>query len=153
MSGDAPFVSRTPYVAEHPAALALYCSDGRFTEPVEELLRHVGHARLDTLTVPGGPGLLNPLTASYGDLDSTKRGASFLIEAHAIRDVFLIAHAGCGYYKKKLGATKTAEQIVVVQRKDLEVAAAALERAHPMLRAHMYFARLADGRVAFDAVG
>ena len=50
------FQSSTPYEPSHPKALAIYCSDGRFTQPVEDLLHSLGHARLDTCTLPGGPG-------------------------------------------------------------------------------------------------
>jgi hypothetical protein len=149
----APFVAAAPFIADHPPALAFYCSDGRFTEPVEELLRHLGHPRLDTLTLPGGGGLLNPTSASYADLDAARRAASFLIEAHAIRDAVLIAHAGCGYYRRRMAAGKTADQIVAAQRKDLQVAAETLRRAHPMLRTHLFFARVDGTRVAFDPIG
>ena len=52
------FQGRTAFHEEHPTALAVYCSDGRFTESVEELLRALGHERLDTLT--RGPRQLVP---------------------------------------------------------------------------------------------
>ena len=136
----------------HPHALAFYCSDGRFTEPVEDLLRTLGHARLDTLTMPGGPGLLNPLTASYGELDAVRKAASFLIDGHAITEVFLIAHAGCGYYKKKMAHRKP-EDIVAMQLKDLDLATKHLERVHTGLSVRCYFARPVDGHVQFDPVG
>jgi hypothetical protein len=148
----ASFVATAPFIADHPPALAFYCSDGRFTEPVEELLRHLGHPRLDTLTLPGGGGLLNPTSASFADLDAARRAAQFLIEAHAIRDAFLIAHAGCGYYRRRMATTKTAEQIVAAQRKDLQVAAETLRRANAALRTHLFFARIDGARVAFDPV-
>jgi hypothetical protein len=145
------FTAKTPYVAEHPHALAFYCSDGRFTEPVEELLRSLGHARLDTLTMPGGPGLLSMTTAKFGDLDAARRGAGFLIAGHAIREVVLIAHQGCGYYRARL-AGRAAEAIEKAQLADLEVAARELVRAHPLLVAHRYYARVVDGRVRFERV-
>ena len=63
------FLSITPYEPRHPKALAVYCSDGRFTQAVEELCHHLGHERLDTLTMPGGPALLNPWTASILEAD------------------------------------------------------------------------------------
>ena len=101
MANPGVFTTTSGFDAEHPSTLALYCSDGRYTHPVEELLDHLGHARLDTLTLPGGPGLLSLTAAGFVELDATKRSASFLITGHRIRDVFLIAHAGCGYYRAR----------------------------------------------------
>ncbi|MCX5743192.1 MAG: hypothetical protein NT062_11930 [Proteobacteria bacterium] len=143
------FTSRTPFLAEHPQALAFYCSDGRFTNPVEELLHELGHARLDTLTMPGGAALLNGLTAKFGDLDAARRAASFLIEGHDIREVFLIAHEGCGYYRRRM-AGKSAVEIEAAQANDLQVAAKLLVRAHPTITTHAYFARVIDAHVRFD---
>lgn len=145
------FTSKAAYLPEHPAAIAFYCSDGRFTEPVEELLKHLGHDRLDTITLPGGPGLLNPMTGSFGDLDSARRGSQFLITGHAITEAILVAHQGCGFYKKKF-PSKTPEQVVALQLRDLRVAAEALRRTHGQLVTHMYFARPANGHVTFEPI-
>jgi len=95
------FTSETAYDASHPTALAVYCSDGRFTSAIEELLRHLGHPRLDTLTIPGGPGLLQHKTSGYSDCDTFSRSAEFLIREHHIKVVVLLAHEGCGYYARK----------------------------------------------------
>jgi hypothetical protein len=73
------FVSAARYDASHPRALAVYCSDGRFTQAIEDLLRHLGHDRLDTLTLPGGPGLLNLWAGSLLEADQMERAARFLI--------------------------------------------------------------------------
>jgi len=143
------FTARTAYVADHPHALAFYCSDGRFTEPVEELLRELGHARLDTLTMPGGPGLLAMRTAKFADLDAARRGASFLITAHAIREVVLIAHQGCGYYRTRMTGRAPAD-IEQAQLADLDTCARELQRAHPLLVAHRFYARVDGGRVRFE---
>jgi hypothetical protein len=120
------FTATSTFNPDHPSALALYCSDGRYTQPVEELLRHLGHDRLDTLTLPGGPGLLSLTSAGFVELDATKRGAGFLIVGHKIRDVFLIAHQGCGYYRARL-AGKDGQMVARIQREDLRAAAGALE--------------------------
>lgn len=149
-SADA-FTTRSTFRADHPAALALYCSDGRYTQAVEELLKHLGHARLDTLTLPGGPGLLSMGSAAFVELDATKRGASFLIAGHGIRDVFLIAHDGCGYYRSR-NPRKEPAAIARIQREDLRAAAGALEAAHRQLATHLYYARPHAGHVTFDPV-
>ena len=145
------FITTSKFNAEHPPALALYCSDGRYTRPVEELLHHLGHERLDTLTLPGGPGLLSITSAGFVELDATKRGASFLIAGHGIRDVFLIAHEGCGYYRARYQA-KDRAAIATIQREDLRAAAGTLAAAHAKLATHLYYARPHAGHVTFDHV-
>ena len=146
-----PFVATVPYDASHPSALALYCSDGRFTEAVEELFKSLGHMRLDTLTMPGGPGLFNVWIAGMGDSTAISGGARFLIESHQIRRVLLIAHEGCGFYRKHLGG-QTQEQIRAQQEDDLRVAARGLETARGGLRLDLYYATIAEGHVGFAAI-
>jgi hypothetical protein len=143
------FSSSTPFEVAHPHALAIYCSDGRFTQPVEDLLHSLGHARLDTVTMPGGPGLLNHLSASYADADAMTRSASFLIRAHAIKEVVLLAHHGCGYYKHKR-PIDAPEQIEHRQLDDLRHAAKAIAKVDPAIVVHLYFARPVGGHVKFE---
>ena len=145
------FRSRGVYRVDHPKALAMYCSDGRFTDAVEELVHSLGHDRLDTMTLPGGPGLLNVWSAQTSDLDAVRRASSFLIKGHALTDVVLLAHAGCGYYRARF-ASRTAEELVARQLHDLRVAAADLARANANLQIRAFFARPDGGHVAFDAV-
>jgi hypothetical protein len=144
----ASFVAAVPYQPSHPSALALYCSDGRFTEAVEELFRSLGHERLDTLTMPGGPGLFNVWIAGMGDSTAITGGARFLIEAHAIKRVLLIAHEGCGFYRTHM-AGRTAEQIKTQQLDDLQVATRALASARAGLRIDAYYAMVVGDRVSF----
>src|SRR5688500_13469552 len=97
---ERPFVPKAPFEAEHPPTLALYCSDGRFTNAVEELTEgHLQNPRLDTLTMPGGPSLLVPGSATPAEVEVVRRAADFLIRGHHIGHVILIAHYGCGFYK------------------------------------------------------
>jgi hypothetical protein len=147
------FTTKSTFCADHPPALALYCSDGRYTRPVEELLLHLGHERLDTLTLPGGPGLLSMSSADFVELnlDATKRGATFLIAGHGIRDVFLIAHEGCGYYRWR-NPRKDPAAIARIQREDLRAAAGMLETSHARVATHLYYARPHAGHVTFEPV-
>jgi hypothetical protein len=146
------FVATTPYEPTHPKALAIYCSDGRFTDAVEDLGRHLGHARLDTLTMPGGPGLLDTLHARLTDLEAITRSATFLIRGHAIEHAVLVAHAGCGYYRQRFG-TQGADVIEGIQHAHLRLAGRALAGAHAGLDVHLFFARPSDGRVRFEPLG
>lgn len=145
------FVAPTPYDAGHPKAIAVYCSDGRFTQAVEELLHHLGHARLDTLTMPGGPALLNAWTASILETDQISRAVSFLIRGHALDHVVLLAHAGCGYYRQKFPGRPTAD-VRKAQLDDLRTAARTIRGVRSGLEIALYYATPENGRVRFDPV-
>lgn len=145
------FIAASPYDPTHPKALAIYCSDGRFTEAVEQLGHELGHARIDTITLPGGPGLLNLLTSGFVDLDAMTRATTFLIRGHATEHVLLVAHEGCGHYRHRHVAL-TPDALRAVQLEDLALAAEALRHAHPRARVDTYFARPHAGRIAFEPV-
>jgi hypothetical protein len=145
------FTSHTPFSEAHPNALAVYCSDGRFTEAVEELLQELGDRRIDTLTIPGGAALLHLWSATQSEADTVRQAASFLIEAHHIVRVVLVAHGGCGYYRRRY-ATSTAAQIEERQVLDLGRAAEWLAGRHRGLEVATNFARAEDGRTVFDRV-
>lgn len=144
-----PFIAKVPYESSHPHVLAVYCSDGRFTDAVEELAKHLGHERIDTLTLPGGPGLLNRWSADYLESDMVTRAANFLIHGHHIQEVLLLAHAGCGYYQTRHGALGP-EFIAEQQLKDLQAAAAELQKTHPGLTVHTYFVRPQGTKITFE---
>ncbi len=143
--------TQTIFEAAHPAALAVYCSDGRFTSSVDELLRHLGHPRLDTLTIPGGPGLLNHRTSGYSDCDTFSRAAEFLIREHHLQTVVLLAHQGCGFYARKF-PDLPADEVNRRQLADLRLARGILVETHPRLRVDC-FMTIPDGdRVRFERV-
>lgn len=151
MSEDSDFVSRVAYEHTHPTVLAIYCSDGRFTDAVEDLAQHLGHERIDTLTIPGGPALLNRWVADYLESDTISRAARFLIEGHHITEVLLLAHAGCGYYQARHGAMG-AEFIAEQQLTDLRHAAGELQKAHPGIQVRLFFTRPRGSRIHFEPV-
>ena len=139
------------YEEGYPDALAVYCSDGRFTQAVDELLEKLGHPRLDTLTIPGGPGLLNHKTCGYSDCDTFSRSAEFLIREHHITTVVLLAHRGCGFYGRKF-PDLAPEQIEKRQRADLLHAMRELCETHPRLRAFAFIAVPSGRDVRFEPV-
>lgn len=146
---EAPYVARAGFDARHPTALTVYCSDGRFTDAVEELLHGLGHPRLDTMTLPGGPALFELTTADFSGLEAARTAATFLVKGHAIEHVVLLAHEGCGYYK----ARNPHEE----PRRLMEKQVADLRSARQWFRSlgvkvHLYYARVEDGRVVFHPV-
>jgi nitrogen regulatory protein PII-like uncharacterized protein len=144
-----PFLAQKPFEASHPDAFAIYCSDGRFTDAVEELLHGLGHARLDTLTLPGGPALFNPWLAGMSPSLTVGEAAKFLIESHAIKRAILIAHEGCGFYATHYRGVKASE-IKKHQEDDLRRAREALKPTG--VAVFLYVAVVADARVRFEAI-
>ncbi len=138
-----------PFDATHPDALALYCSDGRFTDAVEALLRKLGYPRLDTLTIPGGPALLEMLSSDSASLIALRKSLSFLVVAHHIKHVVLIAHEGCGYYKSRF-SYESKDAIEKRQLKDLSSAEGWLQKHHPTAEVAKYYARVHAARVSFE---
>lgn len=140
-----------PFESSYPSALAVYCSDGRFTAAVDQLLDKLGHPRLDTLTIPGGPGLLNHKTSGYSDCDTFSRSAEFLIREHRITTVVLLAHEGCGFYGRKF-PDLSPEAVRARQLDDLRLAMRELGETHPRLRLEAFIAVPAGGHVRFEPV-
>ena len=144
--------SKSPFDAKHPDTLAVYCSDGRFTDAVEELVRTLGFARLDVLCMPGGPGLFDLGSASFSALEAVRSAATLLVRAHATKRVFLIQHEGCGYYRDRY-RFESPEDIARQQHADLREAAAWFAGAHPDVFVKAFFAKPEKGVVAFHPVG
>jgi len=148
----AAYTSKEKFEASHPDALAVYCSDGRFTDAVEELLHSIGHPRLDTMTLPGGPALFELTTADFAGLEATRTAASFLVKGHGIEHVVLLAHEGCGYYRSRNPGLE-AEDIIQKQLADLRSAGRWFHGAMPQVDVRLYIARINKaGRVAFHVV-
>lgn len=142
------YVSKAKFEPSHPSALAVYCSDGRFTESVEELLHALGHDRLDTLTMPGGPALLELNTAQFAALEAVRSATAFLVRGHELKKVVLLAHEGCGFYRSRMAHVEP-EAITLRQHEDLRSVAAWLKRTHADVSIDLYYASIENGRVAF----
>jgi hypothetical protein len=142
--------SHAPFDPRHPVALAIYCSDGRFTRAVEELLAAHGRERLDTLTLPGGPALLN-LSALPSERDTIARATRFLIHGHALIEVVLVAHQGCGYYRAR-HPTRKPDEVRAMQLADLRGAANVLTLEHPRLAVTAWYAHVTGERLRFESV-
>jgi len=143
----AAFRSKTAFDATYPAALAVWCSDGRFTRAVEELLASLGEERLDTLTMPGGPALLDTTSAGMAALETIREATSFLIKAHATKSVVLVAHAECGYYRNRY-RYESPEAMLRRQLADLRGASRYLSTTHAGLTVRCFYASVAEGREA-----
>ncbi|MEI8254439.1 MAG: hypothetical protein WCJ30_02080, partial [Deltaproteobacteria bacterium] len=99
-------------------------------------------------TMPGGPALMHMRSASYSDVDATSRAASFLIRAHGIEHVVLLAHEHCGYYRARYPADRP-EQVRARQLEDLREAGRVVTRMGPSLSVRLYFVQPEGTKLEF----
>ena len=141
-----PFVSSVAFEPARIDAAAVYCSDGRFGAAFDDFLhRGLSLAKVDRLAVPGGPATLAGVSGQ-GIVDELK----FLVDAHELRRVVLIQHAGCAFYAGRLGVGEaSAEQL---QLADLARAAYTVRQALGDLAIDGFFARVDANAITFDRV-
>ncbi len=137
--------SIVPFEVARVRALAVYCSDGRFGEQCDDFLhRGLGLPCYDRLAVPGGAALL----AADREQTGLLAHLHFLVEAHELTRLVLIAHEGCAYYGKllDLGPIDMRER----QEKDLKTVTDLLRAKYPHLEVRADFAHVEGDRVAFE---
>jgi carbonic anhydrase len=125
--------------------VAVYCSDGRFAPACEKFLSDTFVGRsVDRLVLPGGPGALvhNP---SHVERFAELR---FLIQAHQLSRIVLIAHDGCGYYKHVLGVD--GNEMTKQQVEDLLAAARLLSDEAPGVPVDLYHAKAEPGGIVIQ---
>lgn len=146
------YASRTPFDVRRVGAAAVYCSDGRFGEQMDEFLHEgLGLPRYDRVAVPGGAACLAGRGgASWRQRVALEGQLSFLIREHALTRVVLIAHAGCAFYKDAWTAVRTVDE---QQEADLAAAAASIQFWNAGVAIEWYVARPAEGRVVFERWG
>jgi hypothetical protein len=147
----ASYTTLRPFRSARPGVLVIYCSDGRFTAAVEELLEQIGHGTMDRLSVPGGPAALSYTSSGYSERDAATRACTFLIKEHSINQIVLVAHEGCALYRQRHPNSPAAD-IKRRQLEDLQGAAKALVRIRSGLTLLAYFAHVNGGHVTFEAV-
>jgi hypothetical protein len=143
------FVSQFPFDENRVGAAAVYCSDGRYGEQMDEFLHtSLGLPRYDRLALPGGAGCLaGHLMTAYNEKIALERQLEFLIKAHDLKRIVLIAHHGCGFYKDLWTDGRTIE---AQQQADLATAAAQLRNSNRGLLVETYFARRVKAQIAFE---
>ena len=100
--GQPAYVSKVPFDEERVGAAAVYCSDGRFGEQMDEFLhKALGLPRYDRVAMPGGAACLAENTTATFEQAALERQLEFLIREHQLRRIVLIAHEGCGFYKNQ----------------------------------------------------
>jgi hypothetical protein len=144
------FQSRLPYNAERINAAAVYCSDGRYGQQMDEFL-HLGLKlpRYDRIATPGGAACLATHTTTTRQEGSLEAELRFLIDAHELHTVVLIAHEDCGFYKR---VRWSAPSLEAQQFMDLAKAAKRIRAFSADLKVYTFFSRKVENFVRFDQV-
>lgn len=149
MADATVYESPTPYEQARIHAAAIYCSDGRVGEQIDEFLHQgLGLPRYDRLAVPGGPACLSGSLATFLEGRAVEDALRFLIRVHDLHQVVLIAHDSCAFYRDRLGVPETL--VTKEQRQDLEKAARAVRRLHDGLGVNGFLAHTAGTRIRFE---
>lgn len=143
------YESPTPYDPARIHAAAIYCSDGRVGEQIDEFLHQgLGLPRYDRVAVPGGPACLAGSLVTFQEARAVEDSLRFLIRVHDLEKVVLIAHEGCAYYLDRLAVPESS--LLTQQRQDLEKAIRAVRKLQDGLGVESFLARRAGGRIRFE---
>ena len=145
------FTAESPWSPDRPETLVVCCSDGRWHAQMVEFVHHEVSDRADLYAVPGGPAVVDPWNSTFDEARALEESMRLFVEHHDLSGVWLITHEGCAYYRKRHPHLEGAE-LRARQERDLARARALLLERHPKLDVRLVFARLEDGRVAFDTV-
>jgi carbonic anhydrase-like protein len=146
------FVSRLPFDERRVGAAAVYCADGRYGEQMDEFLHTgLGLPRYDRVALPGGAACLaGHLVKAYYDKVALEQQIEFLVGAHSLTRIVLIAHQGCGFYKDLwTNGTPVERQ----QMEDLNAAAQLIAAGNRQVKVETYFARRVEDKVVFECWG
>lgn len=146
------YTSSAPFEPQRVHGVAIYCSDGRFGDAVDEFLhQRLGLPNYDRLAIAGGPAWLTYRSSAgllqYGFV---REQIDFMVHVHGLQRAVLIAHHGCAYYLRRLASD--ADSALTIQIQDLHEASEMLRNWHPSLQIETYLARVVNGRVQFETV-
>lgn len=145
------FESLIGFNPQRVQAVAVYCSDGRYGEQIDELLnRGLGLPRYDRLAVPGGAACLAGHFYTYREEQGVLEQLRFLVSVHNVRRVVLIAHDKCAFYSDRLQVAPL--QLETKQREDLIKAVRRVQRFGLDLQIDVFFAHLKGDVVCFESL-
>ena len=143
------YIAQGAFETQRIGAAAIYCSDGRYGEQMDEFLHQsLGLPRYDRIAVPGGAGCLGDHTHAFTEAASLERQLRFLIEAHELRRIVLIAHHQCAFYGHVWLGMQTLKER---QAADLERAANKIRMWYREIQVDAYFANPLNNRVTFES--
>ena len=148
VAAPAIYTATLPFDARRVGAAAVYCSDGRYGEQMDQFLHEgLGLPRYDRVAIPGGAACL--AGHAMFERSALERQLRFLIEAHALTRIVLIAHHDCGFYKHHV-RLRAGRSIAEQQFLDLSKSAEQIRQWCPGVEVEAYYANPAEGRVTFD---
>src|ERR1044072_3029115 len=93
------YASQVPFDQQRIGAAAIYCSDGRFGEQMDEFLQKgLALPRYDRVAIPGGAACLAGHLSAYHAKEAMEQQIHLLIQVHGLRRIVLIAHQDCAFY-------------------------------------------------------
>jgi hypothetical protein len=133
-------------------AAAIYCSDGRFGEQIDDFLHNgLELPRCDRLVVPGGAASLAGHFLAFREEDGLIEQLRFLIRVHDLQRIVLIAHQDCAFYSERLHVPSP--RLESQQREDVQAAAERLRSLSRSVAVDGFFARKdLDGTVRFESL-
>jgi hypothetical protein len=148
MATEPFFQSEIPFNTSRIGAAAIYCSDGRYGDQMDDLLHlGCGWPRYDRLAFPGGPASLSAHLSVFWEESTLRKYLEFLVRTHDLTRLALIQHEDCGFYREWLRIP--GDQIEDHQRADLVSARRRILKYLPGLEVFTFFACKQDDRVKF----
>ncbi len=143
------YESSIPFETDRIRAAAVYCSDGRFGEQFDDLLHNaLSLPRYDRLAVPGGAACLARHFATYREDEGVFEQLRFLVKAHGLEHVVLIAHEDCAFYTERLQVPRL--QLETQQREDIKKAVRRVRSLSASLEVSSFFAKKSwNGMIQF----
>jgi hypothetical protein len=151
MTEQVVYESRSVFDPSRVGAAALYCSDGRYGEQMDEFLHQgCGWPRYDRIAAPGGPAVFSGDPSVLWDESFLRRGLEYLARSHQLQHLALIGHEGCGFYHQWLHLQP--DKIEQRQLRDLEHARKRISVFLPGVEIRALLARKQEGIVRFFEV-
>ena len=146
------FKSSVRFDEDRIRAAAIYCSDGRYGVQIDDFLHNgLKLPRCDRLVVPGGAASLAGHFLAFREEEGLLEQLRFLIRAHDLQRVVLIAHQDCAFYGEQLHVASPG--LETRQREDLRAATARIRALDRHMVVDEFFARKhADGTVRFESI-
>lgn len=150
-SEKAAYCSNAPFKQRAFTSAAIYCSDGRFADQINQFL-HVGLGLdgYDRLAIAGGPACFAGYFEAYREEEGAVSHLRFLTRLHKLSRLILISHEGCGFYSDFLRMPESGLHDRL--RNDLSRAARRIREAEGKLRIEGYLARVSGASVWFEPV-
>lgn len=122
--------------------LVVHCSDHRFQAGLYEFLNQGLNLNenYDLLVIPGGPQCLTLVEYLPKFSWASWKWFRFLVEAHSLRRMILIAHQDCGWYKELPRHLHASPEPRQRQEEDLRRVQHALKKDFPELSVELYYA-------------